>query len=72
MPKRMTRQEILDKEARLKAEGYVFKGYKRKADGRKYKVYEKEETLIRDAFSAKLAAKADHGISGDDLGQWCD
>ena len=71
MPKRMTRQEILDKEARLKAEGYVFKGYERKADGRKYKVFVKEETVVRDAFSAKLEAKANFGVSGDDLGQWC-
>lgn len=59
-----------EKEARLKAEGYVFKGYERKSDGKLYKVLVKEETVVRDAFSAKLEAKANYGVSGDDIGQW--
>ena len=61
-----------EKEARLKAEGYVFKGYERKSDGKLYKVLVKEETGVRDAFSAKLEAKANSGVSGADLGQWDD
>lgn len=61
-----------EKEARLKAEGYVFKGYERRPDGKLYRVLVKEETVVRDAFSAKLEAKANSGFSGDDLGQWND
>lgn len=61
-----------EKEARLKAEGYVFKGYERKPDGKLYKVFAKEETVVRDAFSAMLEAKANFGVSGADLGQWDD
>lgn len=54
------------------AEGYVFKGYERRPDGKLYKVLVKEETVVRDAFSAKLEAKANSGFSGDDIGQWND
>lgn len=65
-------ETVKEKEARLKAEGYVFKGYERKPDGKLYKVFVKEETVVRDAFSAKLEAKANSGVSGADLGQWAD
>ena len=61
-----------EKEARLKAEGYVFKGYERRPDGKLYRVLVKEETVVRDAFSAKLEAKANSEFSGDDIGQWND
>ena len=63
-----TRRKI----AKLEAEGYVFNGYKRRADGKMYREYVKKESVSRDLFSLRLAAKEHAQGSCDELGQWCD
>lgn len=59
------------REEELLKQGYKFVGLERRADGKMYRAYVKQEVIVQSSISAKLEAmdRREH-LSGAALGQW--